>query len=99
MESTFDFVSAKTLAEEPDEAQRQHEYTSECSYRRGYEHGFIQALDMLDAGLTNQQMVDYLNHDLGAWRNADHEGCPNFPPFDEGGFRKEEWRKAKENSK
>jgi len=55
---------------------------SECSYRRGFVHGFSQAIDATENGMTISDMIDYLNNDLAEWRqsSADTEKMPpNLP--------------------
>ena len=56
--------------------------TAECSYRRGFVHGFSQAIDAAEKGMTISDMLDYLNNDLTEWResSADTEKMPpNLP--------------------
>ena len=55
---------------------------AERSYRRGFMHGFSQAIDAAEKGMTISDMLDYLNNDLTEWREsiADTEKMPpNLP--------------------
>lgn len=55
---------------------------AERSYRRGFMHGFSQAIDAAEKGMTISDMLDYLNNDLTEWResSADTEKMPpNLP--------------------
>ena len=55
---------------------------AERSYRRGFMHGFSQAIDAAEKGMTISDMLDYLNNDLTEWResSADTEKIPpNLP--------------------
>jgi hypothetical protein len=55
---------------------------AECSYRRGFVHGFSQAIDAAEKCMTISDMIDYLNNDLAEWRqsSADTEKIPpNLP--------------------
>jgi hypothetical protein len=51
---------------------------SEGSYRRGFMHGFTQAIDAVEKGMSLIDMLYYLNNDLIEWRNssADREKMP-----------------------
>ena len=55
---------------------------AERSYRRGFMHGFSQAIDAAEKGMTISDMLDYFNNDLTEWResSADTEKMPpNLP--------------------
>ena len=55
---------------------------AERSYRRGFVHGFSQAINAAEKGMTISDMLDYLNNDLSEWResSADTEKMPpNLP--------------------
>ena len=55
---------------------------AERSYRRGFMHGFSQAIDAAEKGMAISDMLDYLNNDLTEWResSADTEKMPpNLP--------------------
>jgi hypothetical protein len=55
---------------------------SERSYRRGFMHGFTQAIDAIEKGMSLIDMLRYLNYDLVDWRNssADREKMPPSLP-------------------
>jgi len=44
---------------------------SEHAYRRGFIHGYCEALDHLIAGRTKQDMTDHVNTALREWREGD----------------------------
>ena len=47
---------------------------SERSYRRGYVHGFSKAIDAVEKGMSLTDMLDYLNYELGDWRDSSADG-------------------------
>lgn len=43
---------------------------AEAAYRRGFMHGYSQAIDHVEDGDTIQDMLDYINKPLVEWRES-----------------------------
>lgn len=50
----------------------------EAHFRRGYHHGAVAMIEALKQGITIEELDDFVNAELRAWRE-DHS-VPAFPP-------------------
>lgn len=50
----------------------------EAAFRRGYHHGALAIIEALKEGVPAEELEDFINAELRAWRE-DH-AVPAFPP-------------------
>ncbi len=53
------------------------------SYRRGFHHGLVTAIDMLNAGKSLKEITSYTDKDVSKWRFNSDLSEKILPPGDE----------------